>query len=207
MLSFASLASSSTDRASSRALVIALSDSNIARMSHKREPAIIISSIYHLSEVIEQADAVISILGSSDKLIFPDVGSRPVLRLKFDDVGYASGKLVAPSRERIANLIDFARGWNRVGTLLLHCRAGSSRSPAAAMIAAATLGWPYGADLALRVRTSKAYFRPNETMLKLADGLFGISPGLVDLSRSVPFPTRTDDWKPVRIPLIMPERP
>ena len=83
----------------------------------------------------------------------------------------------------------------------MHCRAGSSRSPAAAMIAAAALGRPDGASLVTRIRTARAYFRPNETMLKLADDLLGITPRLLDLSRSVPVPTRIDKWSPARIPL------
>lgn len=170
-------------------------------MSHTREPAIIISSIYHLSEVIEQADAVISILGQSDKLPFPDVGARKVLRLTFDDVGYSSGHLVAPDRTQIASLIEFARQFNGTGTLLIHCRAGSSRSVGAGLVSAFALNRPNSTELAFRVRTAKAYFRPNETMLKLADSLLGITPGLVDLSRSVPVPTRIDKWSPARIPL------
>jgi predicted protein tyrosine phosphatase len=170
-------------------------------MNQKREPGIIVCSFYHLSEVIDQADAVVSILGQSDKLLFPEVGNRKLLRLIFDDVPYSSEDFVAPSREQIAELIEFARHWNGSGTLLVHCRAGSSRSPAAAMIAAAALDAPDSAGLVLRVRTAKSYFRPNETMLKLADALLQPSPGLVDLARSVPVPTLTDDWAPVRVPL------
>ena len=182
-------------------LAIVQSDSNIARMVHRRESAIIISAIYHLPEVIDQADTVISVLGQSDKLQFPEVGSREVLRLTFDDTVIASKTLIPANREHIAELIEFARRWNGVGTLLVHCRAGSSRSPAAAMIAAAALGWPDSAELVVRIRTARAYFRPNEAMLKLADSLLGTIPGLVDLSRSVPITTRTDNWKPVRVPL------
>lgn len=170
-------------------------------MSPKHEPGIIISSIYHLSDVIEQADAVISILGDSDKLMFPDVGNRPVLRLKFDDIGCSSGGLVAPNRDQIIELVEFTRRWNGSGTLLIHCRAGSSRSVGASLVSAFALNRPNSTELALRIRTAKAYFRPNETVLKLADSLFGVRPGLLDLSRSVPVPIRIDDWRPIRIPL------
>jgi predicted protein tyrosine phosphatase len=63
--------------------------------------------------------------------------------LAFEDTNESSESFVAPIREQIADLIEFARRWNGAGTLLIHCRAGSSRSPAAAMIAAAAL-WPAG---------------------------------------------------------------
>jgi predicted protein tyrosine phosphatase len=69
------------------------------------------------------------------------------------------------------------------------------------MIAAGSLGWPDSAEIVVRIRTARVYFRPNETMLELADSLLGSIPGLVDLSRSVPVTMRTDDWKPVRVPL------
>lgn len=176
-------------------------------MSQQHEPGIVISSIYHLPEVMEQADAVISVLGKSDKLQFPEVGKRPVLRLTFDDIDHTSKTLAPPNPEQISDLIEFARRWNGAGTVAVHCRAGSSRSPAAAMIAAAALGRPDGADLVRRVRTAKTYFRPNETMLRIADSLLGISPGLFDLSRAVPMPTTNDKWGPVRIPLTAPSRP
>jgi predicted protein tyrosine phosphatase len=170
-------------------------------MHQKRQSGIIICSFYHLTEVIEQADTVILILGKSDNLLFPDIGSRVVLRLAFDDLSCSSENLFAPNRKQIADLIEFARRWNGASTLLVHCRAGSSRSAAAAMIAGAALGRSDSAELVLRIRTSKAYFRPNETMLKLADDLLGGASGLVDLARSIPVPTRTDPWGPVRIPL------
>ena len=186
-------------------LAIVLSESNIARMDQPRDPAIIISAIYHLPNVIEQADAVISVLGQADKLLFPEVGNRKVLRLTLDDTIIPSKTLIPPSRDQIAELIAFARRWNGTGTLLIHCRAGSSRSPAAAMIAAAALGRPDGAALVARIRTARAYFRPNEAMLKLADALISPSPGLVSASRSVPVATHTDVWGPIRIPLVAPE--
>ena len=178
----------------------------MASMEQQREPAIIISAIYHLPEVFDQADAVISILGQADKLPFPDVGSRRVLRLTFDDTIIPAKFLSPPNREHIAELIEVARRWNGVGTLLVHCRAGSSRSPAAAMIAAVGLGRPDSLELALRIRTAKAYFRPNETMLKLADSLLGAGPRLVNLSQSVPMPTHIDQWGPARVPLTLPSR-
>jgi predicted protein tyrosine phosphatase len=173
-------------------------------MKQEQEPAIVICSIHHLWEVIERADAVISVLGRSDKLLFPEVGNRTALRLEFDDTNHSSGTLVAPNRGQIAELVAFSRRWRASGTLVIHCKAGSSRSCAAAMIVAAALGRQDSAELALRIRTSKAYFRPNEAMLTLADCLLEPSPRLVELARSVPVPTRTDPWGPVWVPLTAP---
>ena len=177
--------------------------SNIAAMNHQRIPAIIISPYQHVAGILDRTTVshVISILGESDRLAWPTVGTLKVLRLKFDDIIYSSQRFIAPNRDQIADLIEFARDWNGVGSILIHCRAGRSRSPAAAVIAAASLGRPDTQALVLRVGAAKAYFRPNETMLKLADTLLTPSPNLVDLTRSVSVPTRTDPWGPVTIPL------
>jgi predicted protein tyrosine phosphatase len=184
-----------------------MSRSNIAPMNHTHEPAIIISPFQHIPQVLSQNDVtrVVSILGLSDKLDWPSVGDRGVLRLRFDDIIYTSGSFVAPSADQIRQLIEFGRLWNGIGSLLVHCRAGSSRSPAAGMIVAAAVSGVDTASLVRRVLSAKAYFRPNEAMLKLADTLLVFNPGLVDLARSIPVPTRTDAWGPVRIPLKAPE--
>ena len=105
-------------------------------------------------------------LGDSDRLDWPDFGSTPTLRLRLEDIYAPSRGWSPPSPEHISELIEFARGWNGIGALLVHCRAGSSRSPAAGMIAAAALGRADSPALAMRVRIAKAYFRPSETMLK-----------------------------------------
>ena len=175
-------------------------------MKRNNVPSIVVTPYQHIPDVLIRTDVshAISILGRSDQLAWPSVGTLKVLTLEFDDIIYSSGSFIAPNREQIANLIAFARDWNGTGTLLVHCRAGSSRSPAAAIIAAAALGRPDSAALVMRIRTARAYFRPNETMLKLADGLLSTSPGLVNLARTIPVPTRTDPWGPVTIPLTAP---
>ena len=161
-------------------------------------PGISICSYYHLHEVIQQAHSVISILGSSDRLTFPDVGDRPVLRLAFDDVTQARKGLIEPTEHHIDELIQFTRSWNCSGTLLIHCRAGSGRSPAAGMIAAFALGQP---DCAAQLRAGRSYFTPNQTMLRLADARLGLEPKLVELTRSIPASGRKDRWAPIWIPL------
>lgn len=184
-------------------MVLRTGDPTVSRMKRDNKGAIIIAPYHHVGDVLLGGDIthVVSILGLTDKLAWPSVGSRETLRLQFDDIIYSSGTFIAPSREQIAELIEFARSWNGKGSLLLHCRASSSRGPAAGMIAAAALGRPDTESLVMRIRTAKAYHRPNETMLKWADDLLGNGSALANLARSVPMPTRTDEWEPVTIPL------
>ena len=68
------------------------------------------------------------------------MGGGHACRLEFDDAQYSSGQLVAPSGKQIEELIAFAKIWGGAGGLLIHCRACTSRSPAAAMIALAAIG-------------------------------------------------------------------
>ena len=167
----------------------------------QRGPGIAITSVYHLHEVIDGADAVVSILGGSDRLAFPDVGDRPVLRLEFDDVVQERKGFTSPAPHHIDELIEFSRRWNGSGTLLVHCRAGSGRSPAAGMIVATALGLP---EWAARIRAARSYFRPNRLMLELADARLGLAPGLVVLDRSVAAKKKQDRWRPIWIRLEPP---
>jgi predicted protein tyrosine phosphatase len=139
---------------------------------------------------------VVSILGPSDELPWPDVGERQVCRLEFDDTQYSSGQLVAPSRQQIEKLIAFSKFWGGKQGFLVHCRAGTSRSPAAAMIALEAIG---RADLIEAVITAKAYFRPHTGCLRLADAIMSPSPGLLAMALGKPGPVGEDEVGPVSI--------
>lgn len=160
-------------------------------------PAIIIS-LYHQFDV----RYAISILGQSEARQNPwrEFGDRAVLRLQFDDVQHSTGQFEAPSREQVAALIRFAKEWSGRGSLLAHCRAGASRSPAAALIAAVSLPQIDPGVLA-RIVYARAYFRPNVRMLEIADQLLGVKPTLIEILRLTSRPDRLDSWAPVRIPL------
>lgn len=111
------------------------------------------------------ATHVISILGDTDRLPWPLFEEPKVLRLSFDDT-YLSTKFAAgPTPSQIRSLIDFAKEWGGRSSIVIHCRAGASRSPAAALIAAAAIG---RRDLFSRILNAKTYFHPNRRMLELA---------------------------------------
>ena len=159
---------------------------------------LIISPYDDVSRELKEADIshVVWILGRGDELPWLDVGECQVCRLEFDDTQYSSGQLVAPSRQQIEELITFAKTWGGAGGLLIHCRAGTSRSPAAAMIALVAIG---RADLIESVITGKAYFRPHTGGLGIADAIMSQSPGLLAMALGKPVPVREDDIGPVSI--------
>ena len=161
---------------------------------------IIISPYGDVSQELQAPDIshVVSILGPSDRLSWPDVGGRHVCRLEFDDTQYSSGQLIAPSRQQIEKLIGFAKSWGGKQGLLVHCRAGSSRSPAAAMICLASIGRTDQVGAAI---ASKAYFRPHAGCLRLADAIMSPSLGLLAIALGKPAPVRLDNVGPVSISL------
>ena len=161
---------------------------------------IIICPYGDVSQELQAPDLshVVSILGPNDQLPWPDVGERHVCRLEFDDTQYSSGQLIAPSRQQIEKLIAFAKSWGGKQGLLVHCRAGSSRSPAAAMICLASIG---RIDQVGAIIASKAYFRPHTGCLRLADAIMSPSLGLLAIALGKPAPVRLDNVGPVSISL------
>lgn len=170
------------------------------QMKAMEHVSIIISPYQHLARTLQRPGIthVISILGEFDKLPWPSTGSRITLRLEFDDTNADSQLGDAPTAEHVRKLIAFAQNWAGNSDLLVHCRAGSSRSPAAAAVAVAAIG---RADLVERVLGAKTYHRPNQLMLKLADGLLDPCPELVGRSRAIQHPAEYSEWGPVAIPL------
>jgi predicted protein tyrosine phosphatase len=106
-----------------------------------------------------------------------------------------------PLAEHIAELVAFGQRWAGLGSIVVHCRAGTSRSPAAAMILAAVLPGPKSDDLVRRVATAKTYYRPHRGMLALADRILKRRTPLIELLRSISTPAVMDTWGPASIPL------
>lgn len=92
------------------------------------------------------------------------------LRLDFHDVEVATWEENPPSAQDIRKLLDFVDGWKRDAPLLIHCRAGVSRSPAAAFVAACALNPDASeAEIALTLRAVAPFARPNAALVRLAD--------------------------------------
>lgn len=97
-------------------------------------------------------------------------GGQPVLTLVFNDVAEDRPDLVSPTRADVERLIGFVRAWDRASPLLIHCFAGISRSPAAALIAAAALEPDRDErELALTLRRLSPAATPNPYLVRLAD--------------------------------------
>jgi predicted protein tyrosine phosphatase len=106
---------------------------------------------------------------------FPELGPRYAdrhLRLSFHDINVPSEGMVTASVGQLTQLVDFVAAWERREPILFHCRAGISRSTAAAFIAAC---WCSPArdehEIAVTLRRVAPLARPNLRLIGLADDL------------------------------------
>ena len=126
---------------------------------------------------------------------FPDLGPDYAgrhLQLRFHDIHVAAADEIAPSAEHVARLIEFVSGLGPGEDVLIHCRAGISRSTAAAFIAACYLQPDVPElDLALALRQASPMARPNQVMVALADVAMGregrMTEAIVRTGRNLPW--------------------
>ena len=113
---------------------------------------------------------LVSILGPNDHVNFPNLGDRMKnLRLECDDVQYPSKGYVCPSRSHLEKLISFLRRLSPADSLMLHCAAGTSRSPAAALIAMHVIRGTSEMEAVKVLRSAAPQARPSQVFLRLAD--------------------------------------
>lgn len=139
---------------------------------------------------------VVSILGQSDDLPWPNVGARKVLRLQYDDTTYSSAGFIAPTKDNVSELISFAKKWGGKSGLLVHCRAGTSRSPAAAMICLAAIG---RTDLIVSLLSRRAYYKPHAKSLRIYDAISGSTERLSTFLPENTALNRVDDLSPATV--------
>jgi predicted protein tyrosine phosphatase len=116
-------------------------------------------------------ERVVSLL--DPEFAFPELGSAyrdRHLRLHLHDVHECAPGQIAPAPEHVGQLLVFLGEWQRSFPLLVHCRAGISRSTAVAFIAAC-LHSPNVDErtIALELRRASPLGRPNRTLIALAD--------------------------------------
>jgi len=138
---------------------------------------ILVSPLSQLPELVvrRRPGRVISLLDPDAP--FPDLGpaySDRHLRLAFHDTNTPAPDIILPSAHHIAELLGFLDRWDDGECLLVHCRAGISRSTATAFVAACRRN-PRASELeiARELRRVAPLARPNQTVVKLADRAMG----------------------------------
>ena len=96
------------------------------------------------------------------------------LRIACEDVVDAARALQPPVARQIEALIGYVSGWGRRGPLVIHCRAGVSRSTAAAFVTLCTVNPAIDeASHARSLMNASPTAAPNRLIVTLADTLLG----------------------------------
>ena len=75
---------------------------------------------------------------------------------------------IAPGREHVARVVDFAQAWDGSGPVLIHCAAGVSRSAAAGLILLAARHPGREREIAQTMRRRGPWVAPNRRMVHRA---------------------------------------
>ena len=114
-------------------------------------------------------ERIVSLLDPGDR--FPETGyGARHLQLEMHDVEVSLYGERAPHMEHARELIAFVRAWPGEAPLLIHCRAGVSRSTASAYVAACARNPDAdAAEIARALRAASPTARPNPALVMLAD--------------------------------------
>ena len=138
-------------------------------------PRLHVCSLALIDDTVAQTGArtLITLLSPGTPIVRPNaIAPERHLNLAVSDINVAEVGHVLPSEAHIAELIEFARGWDRKTPLLIHCFAGVSRSTAAAFICACALAPQRSeAELAHAIRKASPTATPNRRMVAVADEL------------------------------------
>ena len=133
---------------------------------------IVVSGYWELEETLERYRPVylVSLMDNADAVPTPTyINANNHLRLGFHDVEWKIPG-ISPSMADIEKIIELALRWNGSSNpILVHCVAGESRSPAAALIIASIRQPNNEAKLTAHLKQQAPYCHPNRLMIELAD--------------------------------------
>jgi len=119
------------------------------------------------------AERLLSLLAAGTEVVRPgSIIPENHLHLVMHDIAVAQEGMTMPGEEHVRNLLGFARQWDRVKPMVVHCYAGISRSTASAYIIAAALAPKRDeVELAQTLRALSPSATPNPRLIAVADAL------------------------------------
>jgi predicted protein tyrosine phosphatase len=113
---------------------------------------------------------MISLLPAEEQPPTPlQIAASDHLRVLVDDIGEPRMGLSPPARTHVEQLISFLRASPPHASILIHCLAGVSRSPAAAFVALALETPGREPEAAAVLRRAAPFVNPNRLIVQLAD--------------------------------------
>jgi predicted protein tyrosine phosphatase len=140
-------------------------------------PYLVVSSLSRLHETTEAEGPshVMTLINVGTQVIRPpSIAPERHLFIGMSDITAEMQGHVLPGHEHVERLIAFARQWEQMRPLLIHCWAGVSRSTAAAYISACALS-PHRdeAQAARALRAASPSATPNARLVAIADEMLG----------------------------------
>jgi predicted protein tyrosine phosphatase len=125
------------------------------------------------------------------------------LRVLIDDIEQPVEGFAAPARAHIEELVRFLRASPPELSLVIHCQAGVSRSPAAALVALVLDAPGREREAASLLRQAAPFACPNRLLVGLADGALARGGALVAALDAIGEPEWVDDWGPFYLPRVL----
>jgi predicted protein tyrosine phosphatase len=140
-------------------------------------PKILVTPLADIEKVIglDRPSHLLSLLGP-DYMIdaHPRFPQGRHLRVSIHDIAEALDDHIAPGREHVEQVLDFADSWDRTSPMLIHCWAGISRSTASMFMILCKLN-PQADELGImrRMRRLAPHIQPNRRLVTFADERLG----------------------------------
>jgi predicted protein tyrosine phosphatase len=148
-----------------------------------------VCSLSKIEETVARtgAERMLSLLSVGTDVTRPASISRENhLHLVMHDIEVAQDGMTMPGEEHVRNLLDFARRWDRMKPMVVHCYAGISRSTASAFIIAAALAPKRDeVELARTLRTLSPSATPNPRLIAVADALLQRDGRMIEAIQSI----------------------
>ncbi len=134
-----------------------------------------------------RAERLVSLLSAGTAMTRPaSIAEQNHLFLSMHDIADAQEGMTPPGQTHVAELLAFARSWDRARPLVIHCYAGISRSTASAYIVAAALAPERDAmELARTLRRLSPSATPNIRLVSLADDMLSRNGRMVGAIQSI----------------------
>ena len=133
----------------------------------------------------------------------PPLKDSDHLRVLIDDLDEPRDGFTAPGREHVEELLLFLHASPPEIPLVIHCFAGVSRSPAAALMALALHAPGREREAASLLRKAAPFACPNRLLVQLADNALGRAGALVAALDSMRQPEWNFDFQPFFLPRVL----
>jgi predicted protein tyrosine phosphatase len=110
---------------------------------------------------------------------------------------------ILPDETHVAEVIAFAKAWDRTAPMVVHCYAGISRSTAAAIISTLVVRPDLDpVEVAKHVRRTSPTATPNPRIIAIADQMMGFKGKLIDAIEGIGRGEDAQEGKPFSISVV-----